>query len=307
MADLIEPFQQGITQRALLELLILGVVCGPLGVWVVLYRQSYAAESIAHSMLPGLVLAALISVPLGLGAAAGLAIAAACIAAASRQSAVSSDVAVAVTVTTLFGIGTLLALSPDAPLRLGELLFGDPLSVSISDLLASAGLAIVALVALAYGHRSLTLSGFDPQTARSLGGSNGRAAWLLMALLAMTVLIAVQALGNLLVVAIVIAPAAAALRLSSSLAGALTLAAGAAVASGVAGIYLSYYADVAAGASIALCAIALFVAALFVGGFKPSSRSDGPARRRSVRARRRDRRPASSATGGAPSASARGT
>jgi len=260
MIDLLtEPLRQGITQRALLELLILGVVCGPLGVWVVLYRQSYAAESIAHSMLPGLVIASLASIPLGVGAAAGLAVAAACIAAASRQHAVGSDVAVAVTVTALFGAGTLLALSPEVPVRLGEILFGDPLAVSPSDLIASALLAVVTLLALAYGHRSLTLSGFDPQTARSLGGGNTRAA-----ALALTVLIAVQALGNLLVVAIVIAPGAAALRLSRSLSGAVRLAAATAVAAGVAGIYLSYWANLAAGASIALCAIALFLLAMLV-------------------------------------------
>ncbi len=214
---ILDPLRQGITQRALLELLILGVVCGPLGVWVVLFRQSYAAESIAHAMLPGLVLAALISAPLGLGAALGLAVAAGLIAVASRQSAVSPDVAVAVTVTTLFGIGTLLALSPDVPLRLGELLFGDPLSVSAAISLASACLAAVALAALAAGHRTLLLSGFDPQSAGALGAGNRRAAWLLLTLLALTVLIAVQALGNLLVVAIVVAPAAAALRLSARL------------------------------------------------------------------------------------------
>jgi len=265
MIDLLtEPLRQGITQRALLELLILGVVCGPLGVWVVLYRQSYAAESIAHSMLPGLVIASLASIPLGVGAAAGLAVAAACIAAASRQHAVGSDVAVAVTVTALFGAGTLLALSPEVPVRLGEILFGDPLAVSPSDLIASALLAVVTLLALAYGHRSLTLSGFDPQTARSLGGGNTRAAALLLGLLALTVLIAVQALGNLLVVAIVIAPGAAALRLSRSLSGAVRLAAATAVAAGVAGIYLSYWANLAAGASIALCAIALFLLAMLV-------------------------------------------
>ena len=98
MTDLLtEPLRDGITQRAILELLILAVVCGPLGVWVVLYRQSYATESIAHSMLPGLVIASLVSIPLGLGAAAGLAVAAICIAAASRQRAVGADVAVAVT------------------------------------------------------------------------------------------------------------------------------------------------------------------------------------------------------------------
>ena len=263
-AFLTEPLREGIIQRALLELLILGVVCGPLGVWVVLYRQSYAAESIAHSMLPGLVIASLASIPLGFGAAAGLAVAAACVAAASRQRAVGSDVAVAVTVTGLFGAGTLLALSPAVPVRLGEILFGDPLGVSGGDLIASALLAGLTLCVLAFGHRSLTLSGFDPQSAHSLGGGNARATFLLLGLLALTVLIAVQALGNLLVVAIVIAPGAAALRLSRSLVGALAIAAGGAVAAGVAGIYLSYWADLAAGASIALCAVAVFVVAMLV-------------------------------------------
>ena len=261
---LTEPLREGITQRALLELLILGVACGPLGVWVVLYRQSYAAESIAHSMLPGLVLAGVAAIPLGIGAAGGLAVAAACVAAASRQHAVEGDVAVAVTVTGLFGAGTLLALSPEVPVRLGEILFGDPLGVSTGDLVASALLAAVAVVVLARGHRALSLSAFDPQSAASLGGGNGRAAALLLALLALTVLIAVQALGNLLVVAIVIAPGAAALRLSRSLPRVLVIAAAGAALAGVAGIYLSYWADLAAGASIALCAVALYLLSLTV-------------------------------------------
>ncbi len=293
MIDLLtEPLREGITQRALVELLILGVVCGPLGLWVVLYRQSYAAESLAHSMLPGLVVATLISIPLGLGAAAGLAVAAISIAAASRQHAVSPDVAVAVTVTALFGAGTLLALSPEVPVRLGELLFGDPLSVTTTDLLATAALALVTLIALAYGHRTLTLSGFDPQTAHSLGGSNGRAGALLLGLLALTVLIAVQALGNLLVVAIVIAPGAAALRHCRSLVGAAAVAAAVAVAAGVAGIYLSYWANLAAGASIALCAVALFALVMVI----PRSRSAGPVRRQRGRVDRAGRLPASPAT-----------
>ena len=253
---LLDPLRNGITQRALIDLLILGVVCGPLGVWVVLFRQSYSAESMAHSMLPGLVVAALIGAPLGVGAAAGLAVAAATIAIASRQRLVGPDAAVAVAVTTLFGLGTLLALSPQTPLRLGELLFGDPLSVSTADLLASAALALAGLAALAAGHRTLTLGGFDPQSAGNLGAGPGAATWLLLALLALTTLIAVQALGNLLVVAIVIGPAAAALQLCDRLVPALATAAAFAVAAGVAGIYLSYWAELAAGASIAICAVA---------------------------------------------------
>jgi len=109
---------------------------------------------------------------------------------------------------------------------------------------------------------SLTLSGFDPQTARNLGGGNQRAAALLLSLLTLTVLIAVGSLGNLLVVAIVIGPGAAALRIARSLTGALWIAAAAAAFAGVAGIYLSYWAELAAGASIAICAVAVFALAM---------------------------------------------
>lgn len=261
---LTDPFSQGIGLRALLELLVLGVVCGPFGVWIVLYRQSYAAESIAHSMLPGLVIATLIGVPLGLGAAAGLAVAALAIAACSRQRAVSFDAAVAVAVTTLFGAGSLLALAPDVPVRLGELLFGDPLSVSEGDLLATGLLALVLIGGMLVGHRGLALVAFDAPTAPSLGASPATVTVGLTALLALTTLIAVGALGNLLVVAIVVAPAAAALRLCSRLVPALICAGALAAAAGVAGLYLSYYADLAAGASIALCAVATWVVALLL-------------------------------------------
>ncbi|HET6831848.1 MAG TPA: metal ABC transporter permease [Solirubrobacterales bacterium] len=268
---LVEPLRDGITMRALLELVILGAICGPLGVWVVLHRQSYAAESIAHSMLPGLVLATLVGVPLGLGAAAGLMVAVACVGLASRRVAVGPDVGVAVAVTALVGLGTLLALAPEVPVRLGELLFGDPLGVSTGDLLASAALALAVLAALAGCHRTLTLSGFDPETAASLGGGNARAATLLLGLLALTILIAVQALGNLLVVAILIAPGATALRLRDRLGPALRLSAAVAAVAAVAGIYLSYWADIAAGAAVALCAVAIFAIAMLL----PRSRIGG--------------------------------
>jgi ABC-type Mn2+/Zn2+ transport system permease subunit len=265
MVDLlIEPLHDWITLRALLELSILGLVCGPLGVWVVLHGQSYAAESIAHSTLPGLVLAALVAAPLGLGAAAGLAVAVGCVVLASRQEAIGPDVSVAVVVTALVGLGSLLALAPEVPVRLGELLFGDPLGVGTDDLLVSAALAVAVLAALAGSHRTLTLSGFDPQTAASLGGGGARAAALLLGLLALTILIAVQALGNLLVVAILIAPGATALRLRDGLGPALRLSAALAVGAGIAGIYLSYWSGVAAGAAVALAAVTIFAVAMLV-------------------------------------------
>ena len=82
---LLDPFSGALMRRALAEVLLLALACGPLGVWIVLYRQSYAAESIAHAMLPGLVIAALAGAPLVLGAAGGVLAGAGAIALAGRD------------------------------------------------------------------------------------------------------------------------------------------------------------------------------------------------------------------------------
>src|SRR5215208_6059363 len=166
---LTDPFQDGFTQRALLEVLVLSLACGPLGVWILRYRQSYAAESISHGMLPGLVLAALAGAPLVVGAAGGVLVAAAAISLAGRDERLGGDTGVAVAVSALFGLGALLALSPEAPPRLLELLFGDLLGASRGDLLAGALLALLIAAALALAHRRLSVSAFDRSAARSLG------------------------------------------------------------------------------------------------------------------------------------------
>jgi ABC-type Mn2+/Zn2+ transport system permease subunit len=245
-----------ITRRALAEVLILALALGPLGVWVLLHRQAYAAESLSHGLLPGLVLAALAGIPLVLGAAGGALVAAGAIALAGRDERIGGDVGVAVAVSTLFGLGALLALAPDAPPRLEELLFGDLLGISGADLAAAAGLALAVAVALAAIHRPLALTSFDPPAARSLGAPAARWQAALLALLGLGTVAAAPGLGSLLLVALVIAPAAAALRITRRLPAALALAAGLAVAAGVGGLALSYYADLAAGASVALCAAA---------------------------------------------------
>jgi len=300
---LAEPFGNSITQRGLVEVILLGLVCGPLGVWIVVYRQSYAAESLAHGALPGLVLAALAGVPLALGAAGGLLLAAAAIALAGRDEVVGPDTAVAVVVTGLFGLGALLALSPNVPPRLGEILFGDPLSVSGADLAATGALVALLLAALAREHRGLALAAFDPESAPSLGAAPGRRQLALLVLLAVTTLVAVQALGNLLVVALLVAPGAGALQLARSLGGALAASGALAVGAGVAGLYASHYLEVAAGAAIALAAVAAFglcwTAAALRPGARPPAHPRLRDRLRGRRATRRDRsrrpRPPSSA------------
>lgn len=253
---MLEAFETGIQQRALAEVLLLAIACGPLGVWVVSHRQAYAAESMAHAMLPGLVGAALLGVPLLLGGAAGLLAAAAGVWAAGRDPRLGADTGVAVAVTGLFGLGTLLALAPGAPARLQELLFGDLLGVSTGDLAAAAGLALVVSAALALLHRRLAAGVFD--------GRADEGALPVLLLLAAATAVAVQGLGNLLVVALLVAPGAAALALSRRLGPALMLSVPLAAAAGVAGLLLSYHAGTAAGASVALSAVAVYAAAVAV-------------------------------------------
>jgi len=255
---LTDPFSSALTQRALAEVLILAVACGPLGVWVLLYRQSYAAESLSHAMLPGLVIAALAGAPLLLGAVGGVLAAAVAIALAARDERLGGDAAVAVAIAALFGLGALLALSPDVPARLGELLFGDLLGVTGGDLVEAAALAGAVAVALGLAHRRLALSAFDRAAAPSLGARPALWEFVLLALLAVCTAAAVRGMGNLLVVALILAPAAGALNLARRLPVALALAALLAGLAGALGLLASYHFEVAAGASVALAAVGVF-------------------------------------------------
>jgi ABC-type Mn2+/Zn2+ transport system permease subunit len=264
-----DPFSSPILQRALVELLLLSLACGPLGVWILLYRDAYAAESITHGMLPGLVIAALAGAPLLLGATGGVLLAAAGIALVARDQRLGGDVGVAVVVSALFGLGGMLALSPATPPRLQELLFGDLLGVSGGDLVAGGLLAGGVAGALALGYRSLALVGFDRGSAQALGARPGRWELALLVVLAVTTVAAVQGLGNLLLVALVLAPAAAALNLARRLATVLALSAALAALAGVAGLILSFHLRVASGASVALCAVALAGLALLVPARRP--------------------------------------
>lgn len=260
---LTDPWAQSIGRRALLEVVLLGIAGGALGCWLVFYGLSYSAESLAHSLLPGLVAATLLGLPLLLGGAAGLLLGAVGVALAGRVQGVGRDTAVAVVVTTLFGLGVLLAQSAETPAGLQGLLFGDVLGVSDTDLALAAGLAVALLAALRVLHPRLLVVGFDRGSAAALGVRPVAVDVALLVLLAGALLVAVQGLGNLLVVAVLIAPASAARLLTRRMGTMLALSAALAVLAGLAGMYVSYHAGTAAGASIALALVAAYgVAAL---------------------------------------------
>jgi ABC-type Mn2+/Zn2+ transport system permease subunit len=264
-------------QRALAEVVLLGIAGGALGCWVVHYGFSYAAESLAHSIFPGLVIAAIAAVPLLLGAAPAALIAALAIALCGRVAGVGREAAVAVVVTTMFGLGVLLALSPRSPPGIESLLFGDVFGATDGDLLAAAGLAVVVGLSLWGLHGRLLAVGFDRAAARGLGVSPALVEAALLVLLAAGTVVAVQGLGNLLVVAVFVAPAAAARRLCDRMAPMMGVAAAIAALAGVAGLYLSYYAGTAGGASIALTLAAAYPLALLLSRLRrPNGASPSP-------------------------------
>lgn len=249
-------------QRAIAEMTMLALAGGALGCWVVLYEFSYAAESLAHSLFPGLVVAAIAGIPLLLGATPAIVLAALAIALVGRVAGVSRDVGVAIVVTTMFGLGVLLALSPQSPPGIEGLLFGDILGPADSDLIAAAALVALVWTALPFLHARLLANGFDRGAARALGLSPGLIEAALLVLLAAAIVVAVQGLGNLLVVAVFVGPAAAARNLCDRTAPMLALASAIGVLCGVAGLYVSYYLGTAAGASVALAILAAYLLSL---------------------------------------------
>jgi ABC-type Mn2+/Zn2+ transport system permease subunit len=270
---MLEPLQEPFMQRALAEVVLLGVAGGALGCWVVFYGLSYAAESLSHSLFPGLVLAAIAGAPLLLGAAPAIVLAAAAIALVARVGGISRDAAVAVVVTTMFGLGALLALAPASPPGIESLLFGDVFGVTDGDLATAAILVVGVGVALRLLHSRLLVAGFDRGTARSLGVSPALVDAALLLLLGAGIVVAVQGLGNLLVVAVFVGPAAAARRLSDRMLPMMLLAAGLAALAGIAGLYLSYYAGTAGGASVALAIVAIYLLSLPAGRLWAGRRS----------------------------------
>ena len=269
---MLAPLQEPFMQRALAEVVLLGVAGGALGCWVVFYGLSYAAESLSHSLFPGLVLAAIAGAPLLLGAVPAIVLAAVAIALAARVAGVSRDAAVAVVVTTMFGLGALLALAPASPPGIESLLFGDVFGVTDGDLATAAILVVGVGIALRLLHGRLLVAGFDRGTARSLGVSPALVDAALLLLLGAGIVVAVQGLGNLLVVAVFVGPAAAARRLSDRMLPMMLLAAGLAAFAGIAGLYLSYYAGTAGGASVALAIVGVYLFSLPLGRLRAARR-----------------------------------
>ncbi|MBJ7348266.1 MAG: metal ABC transporter permease [Thermoleophilaceae bacterium] len=272
--DLFAPFGGELTRLAGLELLVVGVACGALGVWVVQLGRAFLTESLSHALLPGLVVGSLTGIGLLAGAALGTAVAFFFNAAASRAPRTSPSAGTSIAVTTLVGIGALLAQRVDGAGLLEDLLFGNPLAVERSGILASAVLVSGVALALWLLRRPLAAFAFDPSASGTFGVNVVAVEWVFLALLSLTVAASAFVVGSLLAPALLTGPALGARALGVRATAAPFVGAAVGGVCGLAGVYLSYLADLPVSASVALCCtVAAALPALYATVAKRSATS----------------------------------
>jgi ABC-type Mn2+/Zn2+ transport system permease subunit len=258
----IEPFRLGLMQRALIQVVVISAVGGAVGCFVVIRGLSFTGESLAHTVLPGVVAAYAIGVSLLLGAAVLAAVTVAISLLAQRDRRIAEDTAMGVAFAGLFPLGViLLALQSNPTRSLSDFLFGDVLANSRGDVIGTVVISLVILAGLAALQRAALACSFDRAYAASIGFRPGLVDALLLSLVAATVVVAILAVGNVLALALLIAPAATARLLVGRILPMMLLAGVLGACSGVVALELSYWVGAAASSTVVLCAAGEFVIA----------------------------------------------
>ena len=257
---LLEPLSYDFMTRALVTTVIAAVVCALLSCWLVLIGWSLMGDAVSHAVLPGVVIAYILGVPFAIGAVVFGFLAVGMIGLVRGTSRVKEDAAIGIVFTTLFALGLVLISVTPSQTDLNHIIFGNILGVSRADLAQIAILATVALIALVFKRRDLTLYAFDPTHAHAIGLSPRFLGALLLGLLALTAVAALQVVGVVLVVAMLIIPGATAYLLTDRFGRMLVIAPVLSSLCSVVGIYISYWVDASPGGLVVLtqgCAFAL--------------------------------------------------
>jgi manganese transport system permease protein len=256
---LLEPLQFDFMVRALVTTVIAAIVCALLSCWLVLVGWSLMGDAVSHAVLPGVVIAYVLGAPFALGALVFGFLAVALIGAIRGTSRIKEDAAIGIVFTTLFALGLVLISVTPSNTDLNHIIFGNILGVSNPDLIQIAVLATIAFVILVLKRRDLTLYAFDPMHAHAIGLSPRFLGALLLGLLALTAVVALQVVGVILVVAMLIIPGATAHLLTDRFGRMLVIAPVLSAACSVVGIYLSYWLDAASGGLVVLVQGAAFL------------------------------------------------
>lgn len=246
-------------QRGLLAAIMVGAICPVVGSYMILRGMSFFGDALSHAILPGIVIAFLLAWPLGLGALAAGVIAALLIGVISQRGNVQEDTAIGIVFAGSFALGVaLMSTVQGYTVDLAHILFGDVLGVTMSDLWWSFGLSVfVAAIVVAFYKEFLVLT-FDPTLALVLRLPARFLRYLLLILIAVTIVGSLQTVGIALMLAMLVTPAAAARLLTHRLPWMMAAGAAIGVFSNVTGLYLSFYVNMAAGPTMVLVATLVF-------------------------------------------------
>ena len=265
MNGILAPFQFEFMQRAFVEALAVGLLCSTMGTYVVLRKLSFIGDGIAHASFAGIVIAYLKGANYYIGAAVIAVITSLGIGFVHRRGRISLDTTIGVLFTGMFALGVfLMSQQRSYAVDLQSFLFGDILSVQPQDLWLIVALGACVAAAIVVLYRGLLYTSFDPVVAQASGIASPMYEYALLVMLALTIIVALQAVGIVLVAALLVTPAAAAYQLTSRFSSMMGLAALLGAASTVGGLYLSYYLRASSGATIVLLATLLFFAAITV-------------------------------------------
>ncbi|MDP9018899.1 MAG: metal ABC transporter permease [Candidatus Eremiobacteraeota bacterium] len=262
---LLSPFHLDFMVRGFIAALIVGVLCSTMGTFVILRKLSFIGDGIAHASFAGIVIAYMKGANYYAGAAIVAVITALGIGFVHRKGNISLDTTIGVLFTGAFALGVfLMSRLHTYTVDLQDFLFGNILGVSHQDLVFIAVLATIVMVTLGASYRALIYTSFDPVVAKSSGIPADFIDYLLLVMLALTIVVTLEAVGIVLVAALLVTPAAAAYQLTNRLSRMMVLSAVLGAVCSVGGLYLSYYLNAASGATIVLMATFVFFIAIGV-------------------------------------------
>ena len=264
---LLEPFTYEFMRQALMAGVLIGILCPIIGTYLIVQRMALLGDVVAHAVLPGLAIANFLNFPLLTGAFISGMFSTFVTSWIRSQSKVKVDTAMAITFSSFFSLGVALLTGLRSRLDLEELLFGDILSITPADVWQIGLITLGVLLGVKVFYKELLFFTFDRLGAEAVGLPVAAINFGLMAAITLTIVASIKTVGVILVVALMVSPAAAAYLLTQELHRMMAVGAGLGVFSCMAGMYISYYLNTPSGPAIALTLFACFLLALL---FSPS-------------------------------------
>lgn len=262
---IVAPLAYGFMQRGMLAATLVGVLCAIIGCYVVLRSMAFLGDALAHAVLPGVAIAYLIGTNLTAGALVAAVVVALLISFFSRQGAIKEDTAIGIVFAAALALGVALISSVRTyAVDLTHIMFGNVLGVSPADLWLIVGIGAAVLLTLLAFYRQFLVVAFDPVLATTQRLPVERLRMLLLLLIALTIVVSLQTVGVGLVAAMLVTPGATAYLLTRRLPAMMAVAALIGALSSIAGLYLSYYVNIASGAAVVLVATAIFTVVFLV-------------------------------------------